>query len=81
MLLEIKQFMQEKYVANLEQIATHIHQTPDLTRELLEHWVRKAKLEKLSSPPGCGTRCQQCRPKYAEVYKWIGNEESKTPGA
>ena len=72
MLLDIKKFMQEKYVANLEQIATHIHQDPDLTRELIQHWIRKGRVEKLGSPAGCGTRCQQCKPKYAEVYKWIG---------
>jgi hypothetical protein len=72
MLLDVKKFMQAKYVANLEQIAAHIHQDPDLTRELLQHWIRKAKVEKLASPAGCGTRCQQCKPKYAEVYKWVG---------
>lgn len=72
MLLEVKKFMQEKYVANLEQVAAYIQQDPDLTRQLLDHWVRKGKLEKLPQPAGCGTRCQQCRPKFAEVYKWIG---------
>ena len=72
MLISIKKFMEEKYVANLEQIAAHIHQDPNTTRQLLEHWIRKGKLEKLPSPAGCGTRCQQCRPKYAEVYKWQG---------
>lgn len=75
MLLEIKKFMEEKYVANLEQIAAHIHQNPDTTRQLLRHWIQKGKLEKLPSPPGCGTRCQQCKPKFAEVYKWVAHQK------
>ncbi len=70
MLLAAKMFMREKKTANLKEIAAHLHLDEESTRLLLEHWVRKGKLIPLPPPAGCGTRCQQCRPEVAQVYRW-----------
>jgi hypothetical protein len=71
MLLEIRDYMQQHKTANLKHIAAHLKQDELATRLMLEHWLRKGKLIKLPPPPGCGSRCQQCQPEFAEVYRWI----------
>lgn len=71
MLLAIKEFLQTHQSANLEEMARYVNQDPGLTRELLQHWIRKGKVVRLSNPVGCGTRCVQCQPGTAEVYQWV----------
>ena len=72
MLLELKDYLVHHRVANLEEMARHFRQEPELMRILLQHWVRKGKVVQRPKPSGCGSRCTQCDPKNAEIYEWIG---------
>ena len=71
MLLLLRDFLRQKHTANLQEIAWHLKQSPELTRTLLEHWIRKGRVSPCEKPSGCGTRCQSCRPEYAQVYQWV----------
>ena len=72
MLLAIKTFLTERKTANLQEIAVHFCQQPKTVRCMLDHWVRKGKVCRLGKPPGCGSKCQMCKPQFAEVYRWMG---------
>ena len=70
MLLSIKRFLRDKEQVNLQDIAFHLRQPPELVRDLLQHWVRKGKVQRCANPPNCGSKCQLCQPVVAEVYRW-----------
>lgn len=73
-LLDIKQYLIQKQVANLQEIAWHFKQQPEVIRVMLHHWIRKGKVEIAPKPKVCGSLCTQCEPSIAEVYHW--NSES-----
>ena len=70
MLLAIKHYLVERKTANLQELAAHFHQSPEVMRDMMAHWIRKGKVT-CFKPAGCGTRCQQCLPKFAETYLWV----------
>ena len=70
-LLAIKTYLQQKKVANLEQIATSIHSTPEAVRPMLAHWIRKEKVLRIDNPVGCGSSCTQCSTDNRETYMWL----------
>ena len=69
-LLHIKKYLVEKKSANLQEMALHFQQDPKLLQQMLGHWIRKGRVMLLPQPLGCGSRCVQCKPEYAEVYAW-----------
>ncbi len=69
-LIEIKRYLAAKESANLQELALHFKQPPAVMRDMLCHWVRKGKVTKIAKPIGCGTKCTQCAPSFAEVYRW-----------
>ena len=71
MLLDIKQYIRERQTANLQEIAWHFKLTPDIARDMLQHWLRKGAIKRIDNPPGCGSDCMRCKPKYAEVYCFV----------
>ncbi len=70
-LLDIKKYLANKKTVNLQELALHFKQQPDVMRDMLCHWIRKGKIQKAANPVGCGTRCVQCKPEFAEVYTWV----------
>ncbi len=70
-LLDIKKYMKQKRVANLQQIAFDFKQPPEAMRAMLAQWVKKGRLALIAEPPGCGSTCTQCKPEYAVEYEWV----------
>lgn len=70
MLLALRDYLVQKQSANLQEIAWHFKQSPDMIRTLLAHWIRKGRVDRCDKPAGCGSRCQLCKPDVAEVYQW-----------
>jgi putative ferrous iron transport protein C len=70
MLINIKNYLQKKQTANLQEIAWHCQQSLEITRDMLQIWLRKGKVKICPKPVGCGSKCQQCQPEFAEVYEW-----------
>lgn len=72
-LIDVKNYLVEKKSATLVQIANYFQQRPEVVRDMLLHWQRKGKVQLATKPSGCGSRCLQCGPTIAEVYKIVEN--------
>lgn len=70
MLIALRQYLQQKEQVNLQELAWHFQQPPEVVRSWLEHWMQKGKVCRCEQPAGCGSRCQMCKPEVAEVYRW-----------
>jgi hypothetical protein len=68
-LLEIKKYLVARKRVNLQELAAHFQRDPAIMRSMISHWVRKNKVSVIK-PVGCGVRCTQCKPEYAEEYEW-----------
>lgn len=71
---EIRKYFLERKVASLQDVSLHIKVEPDAMRGMLDHWVRKGKVKKVSrdvSCAGCGG-CRICSSPQMEFYQWIG---------
>ncbi len=71
MLLEIKKYLANKEQANLQELAFHFKQQPEMIRCMMPHWVRKGKATMVAKPPGCGSKCFKCQPAAIETYRWV----------
>lgn len=70
-LLEIKQYLMTKKRVILQQIAVDFKKDPEMMRMMLRHWINKGCVAAAAKPAGCGSRCTQCKPEFAEVYCWV----------
>lgn len=70
-LLEIKNYLAEKKVSNLQEIAFHFKRDPLVMRDMLAHWVKKGVIAQVDKPQGCQTSCVQCRPELVAVYQYV----------
>lgn len=76
-LSQIKRYLAERGQATLADIALHCDAEPDAVRGMLEHWIRKGKVERCMASDFCGSSCGSCDPATVEIYFWLG--EKLTP--
>lgn len=69
-LLDIKNYLVAQKTVNLQELSLHFCYDPETMRGMMAHWIRKGKVS-VRKPPGCGVRCTQCKPEYAEEYCWM----------
>ena len=74
-LSDIRDYLKQRGQCTLSDIALHFDTDADAIRGMLDIWVRKGKVEKVSATESCGTSCQSCDPATTEVYIW---SETKT---
>lgn len=73
---EIRDYLQKRGVASLQDVATHFDIAPDTARFALNYWQRKGKVRKI--PIGCasggcgGNNCGG--PEAASSYEWMERE-------
>ena len=56
-LIQVKQYLRERKIVPLRDMALHFRVEVDTLRPLLETWVRKGKVRKL---PGSTAACKGC---------------------
>ena len=69
-LSEVRDYLKQRGQCTLSDIALHFDIDPDAVRGMLEVWMRKGKVEKLSATGSCGTSCNSCEPAATEIYVW-----------
>lgn len=69
-LLDVKQYLRERAVCNLQELSLHFQRDPVVMRDMLSHWVKKGVVVKDQKPITCGIKCVQCKPDVAEVYRF-----------
>jgi len=69
-LSDIKGYLQAHGQATLKDIALHFDASPEAVRGMLEHWIRKGRVEKQLLNDACQSACTQCDPGDTEIYLW-----------
>jgi putative ferrous iron transport protein C len=70
-LSDIKQYLKQRGSASLSDISIHFDTDPDAVRSMLEQWIRKGKVNKLSAKATCGSSCNKCEQEGSEIYHWV----------
>lgn len=70
-LSEIRDYLRSNGQAAVIDMAWHFDVEPDAIRGMLEHWIRKGKVEKLPDGTGCDGGCHMCDPESVEIYQWV----------
>ena len=71
-LSELRDYLKSHRRATLIDMAHRFNSDPDALRGMLEKWVAKGKVEKLSEAATCNNGCCKCDPAATEVYEWRG---------
>lgn len=80
-LADIKQFLQQRQEASLEEIALHCDAETEAVKGMLEVLITKGKIGKQLATPSCGSSCSQCPSSRVEIYYWkTGLEKNQSPG-
>jgi hypothetical protein len=83
MLSRLRDYLQQRRVAPLSDIALHLGVAPDVARAMLERWQRKGRIERVDTGRVCGS-CDRCGVGALEVYRWCDggcDGEPPCPGA
>jgi hypothetical protein len=67
-LTRVLDFLAQREVASLAEIAQAVGSTPDAVRSMLQTLQRKGRIHRLPLPEGCGSSCRQCAQGTIEVY-------------
>lgn len=73
-LTEVRGYLKQHRRALLSDLANHFDMDPDAIRGLLQKWISKGKVRRLSGNSGCSTGCCKCDPATLEVYEWVDAE-------
>ena len=71
-LIQLKQYLRERRVAPLQDVALHFKVDIETVRPLLEVWINKGKLRKKGGAAGACKGCCKCDPATIEIYEWTG---------
>ncbi len=69
-LSDIKQYLSQRGIASLYDISVHFDTDPNAMRGMLEQWIRKGRVQKLSASSSCGISCNKCDTENTEIYQW-----------
>lgn len=69
-LSELRDYLEARGRASLQELALHFDTEPDALRGMLAHWIRKGRASRRSAGVSCGSRCTQCDPASVEIYVW-----------
>lgn len=69
MLSRLRDYLQERHVAPLSDIALHLGVAPEVARAMVERWQRKGRIERVDTGRVCGS-CDRCGVGALEVYRW-----------
>ncbi|MDJ0808188.1 MAG: FeoC-like transcriptional regulator [Gammaproteobacteria bacterium] len=70
-LADIKRYLIHHHQATLNDIALHCDADPDAVRGMLEHWIRKGRVERRVPSDACSSGCSKCDPSDLEYYVWL----------
>ena len=77
-LLEIKNYLQQRKQASLTDIALHFDADSAAVEGMLEQWIRKGKVHKTTLTTSCGSSCNQCGSAETALYVW-GERRQPSP--
>jgi transposase-like protein len=74
-LSELKHYLIRNRRAAITDIANRFDVEPDALRAMLEYWIRKGRVRRLSAVTSCQVGCAKCDPEAVEIYEWVDAPE------
>lgn len=71
-LTEVRDYLKQQGQAPLRDLALTFGMEQEAMRAVLDHWMRKGRVEKLPQGTACGGGCSSCAPQTVEIYRWCG---------
>ena len=69
---EIRNYLQQRGVANLQEVATHFDITPDNALFALNYWQKQGKIRSQANSCGSGCSSNSCgNTENKQVFEWI----------
>ena len=78
-LTELRQVLQTQGPLSLGELAGRLDASPEAVRSMLEVWIDKGRVSRLSTAAGCGSSCQRCDAEQTEFYAWRARGEDVAP--
>ncbi len=73
-LSDLRDYLKQRQRVPLHDLVLHFRLEADTLRDMLEKWIRKGKVKKISPDSNaCGTSCCKCDPTLTELYEWLDN--------
>ena len=70
-LRDIKDYLSQQRMASIAELSLHFGVDRDAMRGMLDHWIRKGRLHRLSQEKSCSGCCGECESNHLEMYEWI----------
>ena len=70
-LRELRDYLRLNRRVLLTDMSNRFDMEPDAIRGMLQKWISKGKLRKLSGDLSCSNGCCKCDPATLELYEWI----------
>ncbi len=70
-LSDLRNYLQQQRRVVLADLVNHFDMDPDAIRGMLNKWISKGKVRKISAENACGTTCCKCDPVQMEIYEWV----------
>lgn len=69
---EVKNYLTERKIATLNDIALHFDMEPDAVRGILDIWIMKGRV-RIHQGDECssGSCCGGCGEHYKDIYEWL----------
>lgn len=80
LLIDIKTFLAERKRASLDDLARHFDVEPGALKGMVETWIAKGRVRRLSDRLPCGT-CGKCDSAQVDIYEWVGADGCPDPAA
>jgi len=79
-LAQIRDYLRERGLVSLGDLALHFDSDPEAMRGMLEQWIRRGRVRKRLASASCGSGCTQCDPKTVELYEWMDERKDSPVG-
>jgi len=70
-LSELRDYLKHNRRALLVDMSNRFEMDPDALRGMLQKWISKGRVRKLSGDTACSTGCCKCDPATLELYEWV----------
>lgn len=71
-LFELRDFVQQRKVVSLVEIALHFRADEHALEPMLDRWVSKGQMKKIKMDSGSCGSCSACPPGIKIHYEWLG---------
>jgi hypothetical protein len=70
LLTAVKDYLAGRGSASLDDLATHFTMDAEAMRGVLETWIAKGRVRRVSDRLPCGT-CGKCESARTDIYEWV----------